>query len=140
PSPGTAPGKQLAGPHDLLRLLDIDDSQLSSLIDGRALHTDEWETMHRLLFRMPEFTPLDLQRWHTKDVTWQQVAAEPEKYRAEVFTVTARARMIERIELPPEASDIFGYSKYYLVKLDLPNYPAGATLCARAVPLSLPIG
>lgn len=139
-SPGAAPGRQLASPHDFLRLLDIDNSQLSMLIDDRPLHNDEWETMHRLLFRIPEFTPLDMQRWRREDVTWQQVAAEPDSYRAEVFTVTGRARMIERVELPPEAADIFGYGKFYLVKIDLPDFPAGATLCTRAVPLSLPVG
>ena len=134
PSLPSPPGQRLAGPRELLEMLGIDESYLRTLVDRRPLHEEEHEVLFHLLYHMRRFPLDDVQRWRRNDVTWQQLAARPEQYRAEIFQLRGRARYVQRVDLPAEAAERFQYKHYYRIDFVLEESGLPAVIYARTIP------
>jgi hypothetical protein len=136
PQPGAPklPVRELAGPRQLLELFNIDASQLDRFSDGRPLHPDEYEPLYRILYRIPRFQRHDLLRWRDPEFNWEQLAADPEDYRAASIQLTGRVTRIEREELIPEAAELLQYDHFYRVTLIADEAPFPAVVLARWLP------
>ena len=119
---------------ELLELYGVGESHMRSLVDGRPLHLDERETLHRLLFNMPRMELIRLESLQQRETTLAEVAAEPDEYRAAILRVMGRVRSIERRSLTPELEERFEYASYYEVEMEA--YPDGRPL--RVVVRTIP--
>ncbi len=69
-------------PRQLLRLLDIGESQLESFIDGQSLGDQDQEALIRVLYRLPQIDMASIHRWQTSQIPWQQLVDDPATLRA----------------------------------------------------------
>ena len=100
-------------PRDLLRIMQIDDSLLGQFIDDRPVEPDEREPLLRLLFRLPSFSQVDIERWTKPLAETKSLAAICSDHRFEFVEVRG---VVERIELQtiiPELVERLGFSNYY---------------------------
>ena len=119
---------------DLLAGYGIDQSRLESLVDGRPLHDDERETLHHILFRIPQIAPELVQQWHQRGVSWSEVAQHPPAYRGELFHLSGTATQVAEERPIPEAVERFGFGYFYRVPLQLADAGNPVLVCARTVP------
>ncbi len=138
--PPKLPVQELAGPRQLLELFNVDSSLLSRFADGRPLHPDEYETLYRVLYRIPRFLPHDLLRWRSDEWDWEAVLDQPEEYRADSVRLTGRVRRVEREALIPEAARVLEYDHFYRVLLQPDQAPLPVVVCAREVPQAWKVG
>ena len=84
-----------ASPRQLLRLLDIGESDLSSFRDGQPIGPDDLEALIKILYRMPQIGWDEIDRWQHADVPWTAAAARIRQC-ADRLLPAARARAEDR--------------------------------------------
>lgn len=123
-----------AGPREILQRYEIGPSQLESFFHGQPLGPGEEDVLAKILYRYSRLGLDNIERWRKQDVTWDQLAASPSDYRAEIFALRGRATHVEEHRLLPELAELFEFDKYYRVTLDLDDSPYRALICTRHVP------
>ena len=90
------PASLLAQPFEtaqqMLKLLDITDSDWRSFRDGQDLVSDDHEAAVKILFRLPQFGNQDLARWSRPLTSWEPLNSDPMSHRGEFYTLRGRAR------------------------------------------------
>lgn len=128
------PVERLSSPQEMLELFSIDESQINQLIDDRPLDPDEDETLLKILFRIPYFGLDKIEAWQRKDVTWSQLASDPDAYRMDVFKMDGRATFVHQAELPVETAARLEFDHYYQVRFQPANAPYPVLVCCRKIP------
>jgi hypothetical protein len=118
----------------MLKLLSVDESHLRAFVDQQRLGPDEHESVLRILFALPRFPLVSLQRWHREDPPGEQIVNEPDRYRGEVFFVAGRVQTIEVKDVLPEAVRRLRFEHYYRIALQVDRAPFHVTLLARKIP------
>ena len=119
---------------EMLELRGVEESHLRFLMDGRPLHGDEHETLHRILYNLPRMNLARLEGWLQRDVSLRQVAADPAAYRTGIFRIVGRARSVKSRSLSPEQQNLFEFAEYYEIELE--PYEEEHTVCVyvRRIP------
>lgn len=92
-------------PRELFRLGGIEERQLEVLGRGGPWHEADRQVLRNMLYRIAQdVRPIDLEYWSHGPPDLNQLAEQPEAYRAEVFALRG---VVERIE-PCELADARG--------------------------------
>ena len=129
-----------ASPREILQRYDIGPSQLEGFFQGQPLEAGEEDVLAKILLRFPRLGLVNIERWRRKDVTWDQLAAGPSDYRAEIFPLRGRATRVEERKLLPELAELMEFEKYYQVAVDVEDSPYRALVCTRKIPAAWKIG
>jgi hypothetical protein len=129
-----------ANAREILQRYDIGLSQLDGFFQGQPLGPGEDDVLAKILYRFSRLGLDNLERWRRKDVTWDQLAAAPSDFRAEVFHLRGRATHVEQHKLLPELAELFEFESYYRVTLAIEDSPYQALICTRNVPSAWKVG
>ena len=130
----------ISGSSDMLRQNGVDDSFLRAFADGRPMGPNDEESLWRTLFAVRRFSLADIDRWTQRHANFDQLAADPDKYRGELLALEGRVKKVE-IEQPlPEVVDRFNLPKFYRCELAIGEQNLPATVYALAVPKVWKIG
>ncbi len=129
-----------ANAREILQRYDIGPSQLDGFFHGQPLGPGEDDVLGKILYRFSRLGLDNLERWRRKDVTWDQLAAAPSDYRAEIFHLRGRAKHVEQHKLLPELAELFEFDSYYRVTLAIDDSPYQALVCTRNVPTAWKLG
>ncbi|MEX2176677.1 MAG: hypothetical protein WD872_20085 [Pirellulaceae bacterium] len=129
-----------ASPREILERYDIGPSQLDSFVQGQPLGPGEEDVLAKILFRFSRLGLDNIQRWTKKNVAWDQLAAAPNDYRAEFFSLRGRVTRVEEHPLLPELAELLEFDRYYRVTLELDDAPYQALICTRQVPEAWAVG
>jgi hypothetical protein len=132
--PRHAAGLPASRAREILERYDIGQTQLARFADGQPLSDREEEVLIKILYRVPRLGLDNLARWRRDDAGWEQVASAPADFRAEALPVRGRVKRVERRDLSPEQAEVFEFSHYYQVSVDLEDSPDEAVVMARHVP------
>lgn len=124
----------LTGPRRMLDQSGIDASHLYRFRDFKPWSVDEDETLLKILYRLPRFSPAQLERWRQELLPWNEVLEDPEKFRVAVVRVDGRAKSIETVTVPPRPAERLGFTSYYRVRLTMDGSPHQAVVYSRAIP------
>jgi hypothetical protein len=127
----TAP---FASPRQLLRLLDIGASDLSSFRDGQPIRPDDQEALIKILYRMPQIGGDEIDRWRHTEVPWASLRTDPDSARAEFFLLRGRVRKIMRQALTPRLATLFEFDHYYQLDVEPDGAPGTAVVFTRTIP------
>jgi hypothetical protein len=129
-----------ANAREILQRYDIGPSQLDGFFHGQPLGPGEDDVLGKILYRFSRLGLDNLEGWRRKDVTWDQLAAAPSDYRAEVFHLRGRAKHALQHKLLPELAELFEFDSYYRVTLAIDDSPYQALICTRNVPAAWKVG
>jgi len=111
--------EQITGPRDLLRLYDIDDSQIDALVDGQPLDAAEREILLRIMFRLPSFSQLNLDKWAREQLDPAALQEGSKAFRGQIFRLKGRVTDVELRRLDPKTAELFNLPHYYRCRLIL---------------------
>jgi len=134
PTDGEPAVAEITGPRDLLSLLGIDESFFDHLLDGGPIEGGEKETLRKVIFRLPDFSLLDLSRWARAIPDPDKLAAESESLRGEVFRLAGRLVSVEVREMIPELVDRYEFDRYYRCEVRLSETRQPAVVFTRHLP------
>ncbi|MHB8955766.1 MAG: hypothetical protein ACYC4U_22535 [Pirellulaceae bacterium] len=121
-------------PRQLLRLLDVDDSDWNSFHDGHPMRPDDQEALLKILYRMPQIGWEEIERWQREPESWDALSANPSAMRGEFFDVRGRVRSITSQSLLPRLAALFDFEHYFEVQLETSAPPGMLTIFTRTVP------
>ena len=122
-------------PRDLFDALGVDESYFRSFVDGEAIGPGDREALLRVLLRLPDFPLSKIEKWARKEVGMQQLLAQPDEHRAEIFRLGGRVVRVTAEEPLPEVAERFEISRYYRCDINL-GEQQNAVVYARDVPAS----
>ena len=124
-----------ASPRQLLRLLDIGESDLSSFRDGQPIGPDDQEALIKILYRMPQIGGDEIDRWQHTDVSWTSLRTDPSSARGPTSSccVDACARSV-RQALTPRLASLFDFDHFYQLDVELDDAQGTAVVFTRTVP------
>ncbi len=120
-------------PRQLLRLLDIGPSDLDSFTDSEPLGPNDEEAFMKTLFRLPQISELDIERWTHREVTPSTIAQQPSPWRGEFVAIAGHACAVTRRTVPQPWSELFELTHYWEVAVEVPS-GGDVTVYARQVP------
>lgn len=112
----------VATPREMLRIMRVDDSLLDQFVDDRPVDSSEQEALLRLLFRVPSFTQVDLNRWEkplpkgilSHSISLQQLLAQ---HRFDVLAWKGNVKTIQRRQVIPELVERLGFDEFFEVTI-----------------------
>jgi hypothetical protein len=127
-------------PREILERYEIGASQLEGFFSGEPLGPGEEDVLAKILFRIPRLGREFFEAWRIKDVTWDQLAASPGEYRAQLFALRGKATQVTEHRILPELAELVEFESYYRVRIELTDSPFQAIVCTRQIPASWQIG
>ncbi len=122
-------------PRALLALLGVERSHLAGFEDGTPLGPEEVEFLVRMLYAAGRFHWEDFHRWQQPlDEHWQELVADPEKHRGEVYQLQGRLLSVRRHEVPAELARRINIPHYYVCQVRTHGQERELTLVVRDVP------
>ena len=131
---GSSVAPSITGPRDLLARFDINDEALAKLVDGAPLTGEEQQLLLRILYRLPLLTPESLARWSHTDLSDEQIAEDPAKYRAELFAIDGRVASVARVDLPADSAAALDFPHYWRVTMKVAAVANPLVVFARRIP------
>lgn len=105
-------------PYEVLATLNIGESELHFLEDGKAIEADERSTLIRLLNRIPLFSREQLQKWQSWDVDWEMMQRYPRLFRGAFCELRGHVTAISVEEVPEVLQDQFPFRHYYALQIE----------------------
>lgn len=106
-----------ANPREMLAVMQIDDSLLRQFVDGRPVGEQETESLLRILFRLPGFAQVDIDRWTKPLGDTKSLLDACAQNRFELFELRGQVQSIQTRTVLPELVDRLGFAEYYRVLL-----------------------
>lgn len=126
--------EKVAGPRDLLKVYGIDQSHFQRLTDGQAWQEGEDELLLRILYRLRDFSPKDIEAWARPLTGASELAAEPETHRGEFYRVRGRVTRVTLCRPLPEVVERFELTQYYRVEFLIGDQRQPAVIFTHTVP------
>ena len=118
---------------ELLDLFGMNQEFFGSFVDGRPLSEDERQKVYKLLFRLRDLPPADVQSWAQGESAFRNLSARPETERGKLFHLEGTATQVTPVELDDEQQ-----ARYQLQSLFRCDFTAAdgtkVEVLARAVP------
>ena len=132
------PASLLAQPFEtarqMLKLLNISDSDWRSFRDGQDLVPDDHEAAIKILFRLPQVGNQDVVRWSQPLTSWEPLLRDPESHRGAFFSLRGRVRSVKRVELSQQLVTLFGFDHYDVVEIQCADPPGIVIALTRTTP------
>lgn len=121
-------------PRQVLRLLDVGESELGSFVAGQSITSDDEEALVKILYRLPQIALDDIHRWQTSTVPWDSLSTDVPAMQTRFFVLRGRVRDVARRNLRPRLAALFDFSHYYEVRLDATDGRHTLVVCTRTIP------
>ena len=108
--------QQVSNPREMLDIMQIDASQRRHFLDDRSVE-EEVETLGRLLFRLPSFSEVDIDRWAKPIEDVAAMLRNPDSYRFEIFQIRGEVERVQSFDLLPESVPRLGFRRYFEVTI-----------------------
>lgn len=122
-----APDFDKMSAREFFELIDFGDSYLQMFLDGQPLEDGEQEAVIRALTRIRRLQPHRITRWLELETPWEDLEANPQGRRLEIFLLTGTVEAVREMTVPKEAVESVGLATYYEVDAML-DTPTGTTL------------
>lgn len=119
---------------EVLRTFDIGDSQLGSFFNGQPLGAGEEEVLAKILYRWPRFGQEHVEAWRQKNVSWDELVADPIGHRGEIHHFRGRVTHARKITFAPEVAERLEYDHYFAATIKLHDSPYVGQIYARYIP------
>jgi len=108
--------QRVTNPREMLDIMQVDASQRKHFLDDRSIE-DELETLGRVLFRLPRFAQVDVDRWAKPidDVTEMQ--SNTDSYRFQMFDLHGELTDFRVHQVIPENVPRLGFREYFSVQI-----------------------
>ncbi len=116
-------------------LINVDDAELQTFFTDDELDPTD-STLIKILYRYPGIGLDFIQQYaeQTKDITWRQVADDPESHRLKIFSFSGRVTGYAQHELSPVDAEILEFTHYYSVQFKIEGTDAPAEIFSRRIP------
>jgi hypothetical protein len=114
--------------------LDVDDSHLDQLMDGRPLVSEESETLSMLLYRAPRYPNVLWERWCQQPLDVAAVKKSPKDFHVHGVLIQGRAKQVEVVQLLPEQAPLYEFGKYYRVTIAVEGAMDPFVVNTRSIP------
>lgn len=121
-------------PRQLLRLLDIGDSDWNAFRDGQPMLPDDLEALVKILFRMPQIGADEIERWQQVPESWEALSEKPAARRGDFFLLRGRVRRITVQSLLPGLASLFDFDQYFQLEMETDSPPGNAVVLTRNIP------
>jgi hypothetical protein len=118
-------------------LLGLDESFFSGFVDREPVDPAENEKLLLLMHRLERLPAATAQRVSQVPRTVAGIGAHPDRARGEMIWVRGMATRAERLDVPAELRERFGFDSYYRVTID--SIGAQAVVYSRRVPKGWPL-
>ncbi|MCE9527961.1 MAG: hypothetical protein K8R36_18120 [Planctomycetales bacterium] len=119
---------------EVLKTFNIGESQFSSFFSGQPLSPAEEEVLAKILYRWPRLGQEYVESWRQKGVTWDQVVADSETHRGEIFHFRGRVTRVAKVVFSPEVAERLEYDHYFAATIKIQDSPSVALVYARYLP------
>jgi hypothetical protein len=119
---------------EVLKTFNIGESQFSSFFSGQPLSPAEEEVLAKILYRWPRLGQEYVESWRQKGVTWDQVVADSETHRGEIFYFRGRVTHVAKVVFSPEVAERLEYDHYFAANIKIQDSPSVALVYARYLP------
>lgn len=126
------PAQTVSNTREMLEVMQMDASLLGQFVDDRAVVGNEEEPLLRLLFRLPSFAQVDLNRWSKPLDRALSLEATCAKERFEFVELRGLVERIEKIPIIPELVPRMGFSHYF--KLTMADENTKSIVFVRELP------
>ena len=124
---------EVAGPREVLKLFDLDESQINFLRDGGPIVDGEWEPLHRLLYVLPRVDVITIDQWTESAPSWSVIRSDPDRHRLRMFRIGGQLREVTTLKITPESAQRFGFSEFFRLRVAC-SPDESATIYARKIP------
>ena len=107
----------IAESREMLQLFQVGESQLDLFSDGEPLSDDGLATLIRLLYRAPAFPSHKVHRWQQWQYDLAELRHQPSRFRGAFMRLTGRVKSIEKISVPENFRQRFGFNHFFCVTL-----------------------
>jgi len=125
---------------DMLRLLGVEDSHLSALVDGRPVDAEEGEAFLRMMFAAARFDTLHLHRWIRNEVTVDDLASQPSTWRGEIVRLQGRIVGLSVEQPATELATRFEIASFYRCSVRLQPSGVQAVVYSTVIPKAWSVG
>ncbi|MBX3413668.1 MAG: hypothetical protein KF708_13340 [Pirellulales bacterium] len=123
-----------SGTRDMLALFGVDETARVAWIDGKPCGDHDPQLLLSVLYGVRRFELVDIERWTHRDVTWQQLLAQPDRYRGEFVSLSGRLLSVEPIAVPAGLAARFELRSYYRASIEWGEPARRATVFSLEVP------
>ena len=123
-----------AGFENLLELMEIGPRQLAKLSHGKSLDEAQREVVLRVLLRLHDLPPEDIQPWVHPQKDIDYIATEPDSVCGQFYRLGGRVTSVETIKLSPQDARRLMFKQYYRARIALDGDIRSATILTRTVP------
>lgn len=132
------PARQVQSPREMLQIMQIDASFLRFFQDDTP-DDGESEALEKLLFRIPSFSQVHLDRWSKEIDDISAVVRDPDSWRFDMHIVSGELLELQEVAVLPEAVTRLGFRQYY--KATIRHQDTDCEIHVRTIPKKwLPIG
>lgn len=120
----------------LLEMAGIDAAHWDVLANRQAWSRSEDELLHKVMFRLEQFSPSQIHRWAVHPIDVAALARSPETAQGEFFRLDGVVTSVDVLEPTPDMAARFELTHYYRVDFLLGNGqpPQRAIVFTRVVP------
>lgn len=118
----------------LLDLMQIGPRQLATLSDGKPLDVSQRETVLRILSRLDDLPPEDVQRWARPQKDISLIPAAANAARGHFYRLAGNVVSVETVKLSAEDARRLMFAQYYRVRMLLGDEKRAIAILTRAVP------
>jgi hypothetical protein len=129
PQPPAGPGVG-----ELLAAHGIGPDEFRQFTDGRPVDDSEMGLLLRLLVRLGDCRPADLDRWARRPLDPASLAADPAACRGRMYALRGRVAGLEPAPLPADADQRFGLKQCYRCTLRLDDPKLEAVIYSARIP------
>lgn len=106
-------------PREMFRTLGVADSCFEQLTNDVALDSEETDSLLRILYRMRQFPPADLESWALDQEKLGEAVRRPGTFRGSIFRL--RGRVVDVVPLRPTKDEAQRYEmkRYFRCRLSL---------------------
>ncbi len=121
-----------ASPREMLGLLGMGDDFFAGFASGEPLDDAERDKLLRLMFRLGQMSKAVLETHANPPLDVTRIGDDPGARQGEIFNLRLNVLRVDRIDVPPDLREKFGFEHYYKCQVDASGQPA--TLYALRVP------
>ncbi len=118
----------------LLEMMEIGPRQLAELADGPPLDESQGEVVLRVLRRLDDLPPEDMQRWARPQKDVANVASQPDSGRGYFYRLSGNVISVETVKLSPQDARRLMFKQYHRARMVLDGHNRSVVILTRTVP------
>jgi hypothetical protein len=128
--------KKPADPREMFRFLGAGDAYFEQLTSGVPVDADELDPLLRILYKLRQFPPVDLERWAQSQDKLGELIAQAGRPRGSIFRLRGRVIAVEPRRPSAEQATRYEMQRYFRCRLQLDSSPCIAEVFTENVPVA----